>query len=1131
MTPETDLGRRAHAMLERAMEVEPATRRAFVNTHCAGEPSLARLVLELVDAADRSEHFLDVPALEVPGGACEIPDAVGDYLVVGVLGTGGMATVYEAIQSHPQRSVALKVMHQSVTDSEAYLRFQFETKALARLRHPGIAQIYEAGAARLGRPAPAPFFAMELVPDAAPITVYADRHGLTLRARLVMIASVCDAVHHGHQHGVIHRDLKPANVLVDGDGRAKVIDFGVARIADAGAESLTVQLGGPQLIGTLNYMSPEQYGAPGEVDIRSDVYSLGVMLYELVSGRLPYDLRNIPLPAALHAIAHEPPRRPELPNRRSHRDLEAIILKAIEKDPRRRYDSASALAADLRHFLAHRPIEARPLGLVDQFRLFSRRNRAMVASASAVLVSILIIAGISIAFAVRLAQEVKLRSDAETIATVERDAARWHAYTGNISGALAAMNTGEFEQMRARLAEGGHHAGGWEWKFLLRMAARSTSVIPAHDEMIMDVAVNPEWSRFVSASGNGELKLWKTSDDSMVAQHRLASGARIFSVAFTPDGQRVLCGDQEGNVRLFDHQLREIALLPRVPGEVHSVAALPGGRVAAAGPDGSLHILTLDPPAEVPFSPDQPGGVHGLKVSPDHTLLATFNDRGVVFIRRADDLSVLQRLEFPGVISHLQFTNDAARLAAVRPAGEIIVWNVADGSVALQLKATPGVNTVRSLAFSHDGKRLALGLTHRGILVVSVDDGRALGELAGHTEAVSAIAFCPDNTVLLTASWDRTIRTWRPSEIESPAGMDTLRGHSDHVMAVAFAPDGHTVASASRDGSLRLWDPDLAEPVARLTPVGGPGLVALAYAPDGRAIATAGAGPLVRVFKTDDATPSHELPGSPGGTAALAFDPSGRRLAAGGGDGDFRVWSLDSPGDSPLLVHAHTARVTSVAFDPTGTLIATGSRDHSVRLWNARTGELVGALPGHELDVFSVLFSADGTRLYSGSRDQTVRVWDVPSGTPIATLAGHGQYVTCLTLSPDGTRLAAGSWFGKVALFDTVTLDHIASFHAHDSAIRGVAFSPNGRWLASASYDGSVRLFDSATRHESEAARDGALAARASARQRMGFLLDQILADPHHAAGRLAQAGLDPATDPWIRKTMLSVLAPAKEEP
>ncbi len=1122
-----DLAGRAHAIFTHALGADRGERDAFVGRECAGRPDLEARVRRLLRAADRAGGFLESPPLgSASPASIEVPDAVGDYTVIGVLGVGGMAVVYEAVQNNPTRRVALKVMHDSMSHTDAYLRFRLEAQTLARLHHPGIAQVYEAGTTNLGRPTPSPFFAMELVPGAAAITDYADRRKLPLRQRLAMFASVCDAVHHGHQHGVIHRDLKPGNVLVDAEGHAKVIDFGVARTIEPSRQPLTAVSGIPQLIGTLNYMSPEQCTAAADIDIRTDVYSLGVMLYELACGKLPHDLSGLPIPAAVERIVQAEPRRTGWPSSGMHRDLEAIIFMAMRKEPERRYQSAAALAADLRRLLQHQAIEARPPGAIEQCRLFARRNRALLAAASVLALSTILIAIISTGFAVRLAYEVDRRTTAEQRTARERDAAQWEAYTAQIAGALSAMKTGEFEQMRARLAAAADRYHGWEWGFLSRLAQRSASTIVGHGAMIMDMVETPDGAHFATAASDGAVKLWSVNGADPLAAYESESGAQIRAIAMTSDGRRIIAGDDDGDLRLLDAgSLSGPETIARLQGAVRSVVGLPGGRVAAATDRGAF-VWTLEPRSETPFPAGQPGDIQGLAASPDGSVLATFNDQGHVWLRRTSDLSALHRLEFRGGVNQVRFSKDGRLVAAAGSGGAVLVWSVASGALERELRATHDVNSVRSLAFSNDGSTLAVGLTHRGILILSLADGRLIGELGGHTDAVSALNFRAGDKTLASASWDRSIRTWRASEFATSSGVLTLQGHREHVRGVAFAPDGAVIASVSADGDLRLWDPELAAPVARIA-VSSTILNGVTFSPDGRLIAVACADGAARVIQAESGRVALELQGDGRSLASVAFDPAGERLAAGSEDGLIRVWDLGT-GKLRLTFNGHKARVNSLRFSPDGATLASGSRDRTVRLSNAHSGEELHRLVAHTSDVFAVLFSQDGRQLYTGSRDQTVRVWSVDTGQAVETLSGHGQYVTCLALSPDGTRLAAGSWFGEIVLFDVATFDLIASFRAHDAAIRAVSFSPDGRWLVSGSYDGAVRLFDSATRDAADSAHERALRARGAAEGRVRPILDQAQGDPELVLKLLAEAGLNPSGDPWVRKVALSVFNPVE---
>jgi len=426
-----------------AVEKPRSEREAFLNDVCA-DASLREDVQRLLEAEDR-------PALESPVAgmlAAPAPPAmIGRYRIIRLLGEGGMGAVYEAEQEQPRRTVALKVIRSGLASHELLRRFEHEAQALGRLHHPGIAQIYEAGAADSGF-GPQPYFAMEFIRGLS-LLRYAEAHQLSTRQRLELMVKVCEAVHHAHQRGIIHRDLKPGNILVDETGQPKIVDFGVARATDADAQA-TRQTDLGQLVGTLAYMSPEQVlGDPLELDMRSDVYALGVILFEFLAGRLPYQIGS-QLPKAVQTIREEDPARLSSISRVYRGDVETIVAKALEKDKARRYQSAAELAADIQHYLKDEPIVARRSTAAYHLRKFARRHRALVVGVAAAFV--MLIAGViastwEAARARRAGQEALRQRDsaatAQQVAQKERDRA------------VAAERTATEERNRA-LAEKQH---------------------------------------------------------------------------------------------------------------------------------------------------------------------------------------------------------------------------------------------------------------------------------------------------------------------------------------------------------------------------------------------------------------------------------------------------------------------------------------------------------------------------------------------------------------------------------------------------------------------------------------------------------------------------------------------------
>ena len=423
LTPERY--RQVKRVFQEACRLAPVERGAYIEDACGADADLRGEVEALL--AHDQETFpvkpgisaaaalglgrMDVHAREGSSGQAgfrptpaKVPERIGHYRIIRKIGQGGMGVVFEAEQDHPRRTIALKVIRSGIASEQLLRRFKYEAQVLGRLQHPGIAQVYEAGTAEVetesGLAVEQPFFAMEYV-RGRPLNELLGQGDWTIRQRLELFAAICDAVQHAHQKGVIHRDLKPANILIDEAGQPKILDFGVARVTDADVQMTTLQTDVGQLIGTLPYMSPEQVaGDSRELDTRSDVYALGVVCFELLTGRLPYDLAAKTIPEAARTIAEEDPTRLSSIDRVFRGDLDTIVSKALEKDKNRRYQSASDLAADIRRYLSDQPIAARPATTLYQLRKFARRNRVLVASLVGIAATLIVATVVSTGLAI-----------------------------------------------------------------------------------------------------------------------------------------------------------------------------------------------------------------------------------------------------------------------------------------------------------------------------------------------------------------------------------------------------------------------------------------------------------------------------------------------------------------------------------------------------------------------------------------------------------------------------------------------------------------------------------------------------------------------------------------------------------
>ena len=1056
------------------------SRRAFLDQACAGNAALRHRV-EAMLGASISDSFLREPIIPPPQGienaAAEadplLGAIVGGVRIVRLISEGGMGRVYEGVQENPRRTVAIKVVREGLANPSMLRRFEYEAQTLARLRHPGIAQIHFAGAFDVGA-ATRPYFVMEYIANAKSLTAYADGLKLPTNDRLALFQKVCDAVAHGHQNGVTHRDLKPGNILVNDSGQPKIIDFGIAKTTDSDVMATVLGSDVGKLIGTYQYMSPEQFDAdPHGIDIRSDVYALGVVLHELLTGRPPYDLKHRALDEIARIVKHDDPPPITAVNKTLRRDVSVIAGKCLEKDRNRRYSSASELSADVGRFLAGVPIAALPPTLLDGIGRLARKHKAAATAVAGIAASLVaMVVGISV-FAVR-AERAKVESDRLRVTvTEERDAAnlakdseRMQRQVAEDSTRKADASRTEAEAEATRAKRQLYVANLYKLQTALDRPGRRLA-----KEFFQDTSTAYRDAYGATAREPLELGFLRPALDQSIAVLEGHEG-EVTAIAYSPDGTRMATGSTDTTARIWDTATgKEVAVLEGHEQPVNSIAFSPdGSRLATGSSDNTARIWDTATWKEITVLEGNGRPIHSIAFSPDGQRLATASHDTAARILDAvtgKELAVLNG--HTGSISSITFSPDGTRLATGSYDSTARIWDASTGRETAVLKVQGNADDVASIAFSPDGSTLATGFSDGTARLWDSVSGKEISVLNGHEQRVASIAFSPDGTRLATGSWDATARLWSVATAKEIA---VLKGHEEWVTSVAFSPDGMRLASASWDKTARVWDAATGTELAIMSDHGMPS--SIAFSPDGRWLATGSWDNTARVW---DAATGQEIAvlkgravlNEPGkvllaSIESIAFSPDGTRLATGSSDNTARVWDA-ATGQEIAVLKGHEDWIHSIAFSPDGLRLATGSRDDTARLWDATTAEELARLTGHGNALTSVAFSPDGTRLATGSWDRTARLWDTAKQEELAVLP-HESVVWSIAFSPDGTRLATGSWDNTARLWDAATAKELAILKGHEQPINSITFSPDGTRLATGSNDTTARLWDAATHKE-----------------------------------------------------------------
>ena len=955
--------------------------------------------------------------------------------VIKKLGQGGMGAVYQAENVDLKRTVALKVLPPELAaDNPQYAkRFVREAQSQAAVTHPNVVMIYH-----VGKQDDLHFIEMEYVEGGSAADLLLEPVPIERAVEVTRGAAAGLAA--AHEKGLVHRDIKPENIMISQEGEAKVGDFGLARQVDM--HSHLTQSG--TVLGTPYYMSPEQCEAR-PVDARTDVYSLGVTLYHLLTGEQPFRANSAV--AIMYKHVNEEPKdprdkRPEVPE-----PLAAVVLKAMAKDPQERYQTMGEFETALPEAEGGQGdvgALTQPVGTPPEpVRAPGSRKALLALSAAAVTLACAIgwrvIGG-------RQGEEAKHQPEQRTPRTAETK-----------------HGTPDIGRPTSRL---GVRSPKSVDRYVLWKRLGPTVAVPGPDGktqqlpagVIGDIKYSPDGKCLAVAHSFG-VDLYDPQTWQIVRRldgHKSA----VTAIDFTRDGKKLATAGLDGSIRVWDMESgRSTTLLISIP-RIHQLIWGPEGRRLACNRGEDLCMLDTQNAKKLFCHQLGAHSLVALAYSPDgrHLARSTYMDE-VFRIHQYDahtgeEIRVLEGHSLD-VVS-LVFSKDGNSLVSGSNDQTIRIWDCETGKDLRTLKGSSAL----ALAISPDGRLLASGSSEGAVHLWNLATGEKVRALTGHAASVRGLAFSPDGGRLVSSTghfrcvWgqdvgDGAVRVWRTPEGEE---LRVISGYGHCVASAALSPDGQLAASVSRGGPVQLWSPSTGAELRALGPPVYQDLCGVAFSPDGGLVAC-GADDRLLVWSTVTGTEAYRQ--EVGRTCSVAFSPDGLLLASGGPD-VVRLWNGKTGAELHTL-QGHTAEVFSLTFSPDGSRLLSGAQDRTVREWEVQTQKLTQTLT-EQATLCSQAYSPDG-RLVAAALQENIGLWNTQTGAQLNLLGGHRGWVNSVAFSPDGTRLVSGSQDGTVRLWDVQKATQVASLTDHRGEVRAVALPRDGGFLMSASYDGTICLW------------------------------------------------------------------------
>lgn len=992
---------------------------------------------------------------------------IGDFTILSEIHRGGQGIVYEATQQRPTRRVALKVLlHGAFSSQRQRFRFEREIEIIASLNHPNIVTIFDSGFVD-GQP----YYVMEyidgvplndhshFVPDLSAIATASKQH---IDRCLELLQTICDAVNCFQQVGLIHRDLKPDNILLDQDNVPHIVDFGLARRTDGTDSDSVLETADGEFLGTLAYAAPEQFEGDKKktLDSRCDVYALGVILFELLTGKVPRATDGS-LATIISKICEEDAIAPSSINSSIDRDIDTIVLKSLERDPDRRYQSAAQLAEDIQRYRRGLPIEARRNSALYVFRKTIRRHWKAYTVAAVFLTLLVVSSFVTFQLWQRAERRLQRAERAEEAAiqsekneAYQRGEAEFRSYVASLAAALAAIREYRIGDAYDHLFACPEQHRNFEWQYALSRIDTSINTWDLQPGL-QKMATCPG-ARLIAVSGlNGHLRI--LDSESGEVQLSRSDAGHVTALGFVPDGTRLIVGTEDG-------QLRDLSVASNtwvqqrrpLPTVVTALKVTPNGRTLVAAstnyPDPAAQFAVRDLMSDMDIFTDD-ALVYAIDVSADSKRIVTGGD--VISVRDASTGKIIRSVSMNSKWCRQLSFLSPEEVVAIEPDQRIVIRN----SETLQMTESfpHHDSTIHGFAVHPAGETFATGSADGTVRIWNPSTGKPSRVFWGHLGWVNDLAYSPDGERLLSIENRGGVKIWNPAVEVADLH---LKAHESSVLDIHFIADGDTVATGSFTGQVRLWDVKTGKHQTAFSRHTA-SVNTIAVSGDSRWLASGSADQSVRLWDTSTGK-SRPLKGHTAEVVSVCISNDGEIIAAGAKDGQIRIWDRQSRAEIALLDSSDQRPVRwlrflpderqiiaerdksievwhldrraierqwtksgstwypCVAIDPTATRLATGDESGAVTIWNISNGTEIGRLEWHQMALTAVAFHPGGTRLAAASLDGAVKIWHIERQVSLMTLPVTRQIVTDLHFHPDGKRLAAAQFDGTMIWWEAI---------------------------------------------------------------------------------------------------------------